>query len=144
MTKKVYLAISDGFSDQDMFAACARIQRENSGSIRVVARSLHPVKSQAGLKIIPDVDFIASSDLVDIDSSNTAMVILPGGTQWKSKEIEFFKPLVRHCTENQIAVLAMSEAATWLAALEVIGRGNGHDYGVTTDNRILEMKELLA
>lgn len=117
----VYLVVFDGYSDLDAAQAISRVQKRGQSVIKVISASLDPVTSHGGIRVLPDIDFI-ESDLKDIDEGNTALLILPGGSAWGQRGNAFFEPLILHCMETRIPVLAMSEAAAHFAALEVMDR----------------------
>jgi hypothetical protein len=96
--KTCYLFIFDGFADHEISLAATEIRRRNEYQLKTIAITKDPVKSLSGLTIIPDLDFYPEVDLFDIDSENTAMLILPGIN-------DFIEPLVNHCYMHCIPVV---------------------------------------
>src|SRR5690242_19420540 len=103
-TKTCYVFLFDGFSDWEISYATVGISKSRHIQVKTIAMSLEPVSSMGGLRVMPDMDFQPETDLVDIDESNTAMLILPGGTAWEQRKNEAITPLVAHCLLNGIPV----------------------------------------
>jgi len=120
MKKTVLLFVFDGFADWEPTYALVGINKSNSYNIKTIAIDKSPVKSMGGVSIFPDLDFLPDTDLKDIDPSNTAMLILPGGGAWEEKTNESIAPLVVHCIENGIPVAAICGATVFLADLGVL------------------------
>ena len=97
MRKICYLFVFNGF---DCRAMCVRETSEYR--LKTIAINKEPIRSSNGITIMPDLDFIPDIDLIDIDSDNTAMLILPGIT-------DEIMPLVNHCLLNDIPVVQSSE-----------------------------------
>lgn len=102
MKKTCYLFVFNGFADHETSLAATNIRQLGECDVKTIAITKDPVKAASGLTIIPDFDFIPDVDLIDIDSDNTAMLILPG----IKDEI---MPLVNHCLLNEIPIIQSSE-----------------------------------
>jgi putative intracellular protease/amidase len=118
--KTVYLFVFDGFADWEPSYALVGINKSEAYNIKTIAIDKSPTKSMGGISIFPDLDFFPDTDLKDIDSSNTAMLILPGGAAWEEKTNQSVAPLVIHCVEQGIPVAAICGATIFLADLGVL------------------------
>ena len=121
MTKKtVYYFVFDGLADWEASHALTGISKSNKFRIKSIALDKTPKRTMAGVCILPDVDFIPWVDLHDVDASNTAMLILPGGTAWREDMNQGIADLVLHCIRQEIPVAAICDATTFLAGLQVL------------------------
>jgi putative intracellular protease/amidase len=120
--KDCYIFLFDGFSDWEVSYASVGIEKSVGFRVRTIASEMKPVRSMGGLTTLPDVDFVPETDLADIDASNTAMLILPGGTAWEQRANEVVMPLVAHCLLNGIPVAAICGATVFLADAGVLNR----------------------
>ena len=120
MKKTVLLFVFDGFADWEPAYALVGINKSMAYIIKTIAIDKSPVKSMGGVSIFPDLDFLPDTDLKDIDASNTAMLILPGGGAWEEKTNQSIAPLVVHCAENGIPVAAICGATIFLADLDTL------------------------
>ena len=120
--KNCLLFLFDGFSDWEISYATVGIQKSQRFHLRSIARDLAPVKSMGGLTVTPEIDFRPSADLADIDASNTAMLILPGGTAWEQRQNDIVTPLVAHCLLHGIPVAAICGATVFLADAGILNR----------------------
>src|SRR3954468_22731288 len=102
MKKTCYLFIFDGFADHEISLAATEIRRRNEYELKTIAITKDPIKSLSGLTIIPDLDFYPEVDLFDIDSENTAMVILPGIN-------DYIEPLRNHCLLKGIPIFSSQQ-----------------------------------
>src|SRR5688572_29315293 len=91
--KNCYIFLFDGFSDWEVSYASVGIRKSNNYRVKTIGITRDPVTSMGGLSVVPDLDFLPWTDLADIDSSNTAMLILPGGTAWEERSNESITPL---------------------------------------------------
>ncbi len=117
-----YLFVFDGFADYETSMATAGIRKSTEYQVRTIAFRKEAVTSMSGLTIMPDLDFVATTDLADIDSDNTAMLILPGGWAWEQGQNEGLTPLVAHCLLQGIPVAAICGATIFLAELGLLNR----------------------
>lgn len=117
-----YIFLFDGFSDWEVSYASVGIQKSENFQVKTIGFTLEPVRSMGGLTVVPDSDFISTVDLADIDTSNTAMLILPGGAAWEGRLNEAISPLVAHCMLQGIPVTAIGGATVFLADLGVLNR----------------------
>src|SRR5437588_12058271 len=75
--KAVYLLVVDGFADWEAAHAVAELRRQGGYRVEAVGLSMNLVQSMGGMKIQP------SRTVADIDLSEVAMFILPGGDRWE-------------------------------------------------------------
>ena len=118
--KTVYLFVFDGFADWEAAYALVGINISKAYTIKTIAIDKTHQKSMGGVSIFPDLDFLPETDLRDIDQSNTAMLILPGGSAWEEKTNRSIAPLVLHCVEHGIPVAAVCGATIFLADLGLL------------------------
>ena len=118
--KTVYLFVFDGFADWEAAYALVGINLSKAFTIKTIAIDKTHKKSMGGVSIFPDLDFLPETDLCDIDQSNTAMLILPGGSAWEQKTNQSIAPLVLHCAEHGIPVAAICGATVFLADLGLL------------------------
>lgn len=120
--KTCYLFVFDGFADYEVSLATAGIRKSDNFQLKTIAMRKEPVRSMSGMTIMPDLDFMPDTDLEDIDSDNTGMLILPGGTAWERRTNELITPLVAHCLLHGIPVAGICGATLFLADLGLLNR----------------------
>jgi putative intracellular protease/amidase len=81
-TKAVYLLVVDGFADWEPAHAIAELRRHGQYRVESVGLSPAPVESMGGLKVVP------STTIAEVDPSDVAVFILPGGDRWEKAAIE--------------------------------------------------------
>jgi putative intracellular protease/amidase len=121
-SKNCYVFLFDGFSDWEISYATVGIRKSRSIQVKTIAMSLDAVTSMGGLRVFPDLDFRADTDLEDIDESNTSMLILPGGNAWEQRRNEAITPLIAHCLLHGIPVAAICGATIFLADAGLLNR----------------------
>jgi putative intracellular protease/amidase len=117
--KNVLVFVFDGFADWETSYAMVGIARSNRFRVSTLAAEKVPVRSMGGVTILPDLDF-RPCDVDDLDPSNTAMLILPGGTAWEQGGNTKITELVRHCADAGIPVAAICGATLFLARLGLL------------------------
>ena len=120
MKKKIILFVFEDFAGEGSASALNGISKSCEFEIQTLALKKSPVRSQGGLNVIPDLDFLSDDDLDDIENWNTALLILPGGSGWRTEPVIGVAPLVRHCMKNGIPVAAIGEATVFLADLGLL------------------------
>jgi putative intracellular protease/amidase len=120
--KTCYMFVFNGFADYETSMATVGIRKSSEYQLKTIAMKKETVTSMSGLSIMPDVDFIADTDLVDIDNENTAMLILPGGTAWEQRKNEGITQLVAHCLLHGIPVAGICGATVFLSELGLLNR----------------------
>lgn len=118
MEKTVYLYIGEGFADFEPAIAIDMISKTNTAipkkreyEIMTFGREKTPVKSLAGLTVIPKKDFSG------VDISAAAMIILPGTIELMTSDIPEMTNLVTDCRKNNIPVAAICGATVFLAKI---------------------------
>jgi putative intracellular protease/amidase len=80
--KAVYLMIVEGFADWEPAHAVAELRRYGGYRVETVGLTPEPVHSMGGLPVLP------SKTVSEIDVSDVAVFILPGGDRWENTAIE--------------------------------------------------------
>ena len=118
--KTVLFFVFDGMADWEASYALVGINKSDAYQIKTIAIDKSPKTSMGGISIWPDLDFIPKADLSDLDTSNTAMLILPGGDAWEERKNRAIAELVTHCVGNHIPVAAICGATLFLADLGML------------------------
>ena len=129
--KTILLFVFDGFADWEPAYALAGISKSDRFKIRTIALDKTPKRSMGGVAVCPDYDFLPDVDLNDLDNSNVAMLVLPGGVAWEERTNGGIAPLVTHCFENQIPVAAICGATVFLAELGLLNEIEHTSNGLT-------------
>jgi putative intracellular protease/amidase len=80
--RAVYLLVVDGFADWEPAHAVAELRRNGHYRVETVGLSPAPVRSMGGITVLP------SKVVADVDPSDVAAMILPGGDRWESGAVE--------------------------------------------------------
>jgi len=81
-SKAVYVLIVPGFADWEPAHALAELRRHGGYRVEVVGFTTAPVESMGGLLVQPN------RTLADVDVTDVAVFILPGGDRWESSPME--------------------------------------------------------
>lgn len=81
-TKAVYFLVVPGFADWEPAHALAELRRHGGYRVEVVGLTGAPVESMGGLRVQPH------HSLADVDPTDVAVFILPGGDRWESAPLE--------------------------------------------------------
>jgi putative intracellular protease/amidase len=81
-TKGVYLLVVDGFADWEPAHAVAELRRHGRYRVETVGLTPAPVTSMGGITVLP------SKTVADVDPSDVAVFIIPGGDRWQEAPIE--------------------------------------------------------
>ena len=81
-SKAVYVLVVPGFADWEPAHALAELRRHGGYRVEVVGLTMAPVESMGGLTIQPN------RTLADVDLTDVAAFILPGGDRWESAPME--------------------------------------------------------
>lgn len=118
--KGVYLFVFDGFADWEPAHAVAELRRHGKYRVETVGLSREPVVSMGGLRVLP------SRTVSEVDPSDVACLILPGGDRWEQvpmeKEIE---KLLKRLDERQVPIAAICGATVGIARTGLL-RGRRH------------------
>ncbi|HVQ01853.1 MAG TPA: type 1 glutamine amidotransferase family protein [Candidatus Thermoplasmatota archaeon] len=116
MEKNVYLFVCENMADWEPALAIAMISdrytvipKKNSYRVITFGLTKDPVKTFGGLTIHPD------TDITEIGSADTAMIILPGSTLYEKNDPVQLVPLIESCMRNKIPVAAICGATVFLA-----------------------------
>ena len=119
-TKAVYLLVVPGFADWEPAHALAELRRHGGYRVEVVGLTSEPVESMGGLRVHP------SRSIADIDLSDVAVFILPGGDRWESTELEpELASLLRELDSAGIPLAAICGATVAIARAGLL-RGRRH------------------
>lgn len=116
MKKTVLLFVFDGFADYEISYLTASILKGTSYQMKTIALEKLPIRALSGICVLPDLDFLPDIDLADMDNTNTAMLILPGGSIWDEEIGTEIVALIQHCINNQIPVITTSNSTGYLDA----------------------------
>ena len=126
-SKAVYVLVVPGFADWEPAHALAELRRNGGYRVEVVGLTLAPVESMGGLTVQPD------RALADVDLTDVAAFILPGGDRWETSPMEPELAAFLHRLEAAQIPLAAICAATVAITRAGLLRGrrhtsNGQDY----------------
>jgi putative intracellular protease/amidase len=124
MKPKAYLLVFDGLADWEPANAFCEIKKSGRYEVVTAGFSRQPVTSMAGLQITPHVT------IEDVDPSNTAFFMLPGGDMWEKKSDEGIKALLHHLHEENVLI-----GAICAATLEIARAGLTHAVRHTSNSR---------
>ncbi len=130
LAHNVYLFIFDSMADWEASFAIAAIHnprfQRNPGRYRVVSVGItrEPVTTMGGVRILPDLS------LSEVETSDAAMLILPGGDAWESGANSAAVDLARVFFIEGIPVAAISAATLALACAGMLD-----DFHHTSDSR---------
>jgi putative intracellular protease/amidase len=127
MSKAVYLLVVEGFADWEPAHAVAELRRYGHFVVESVGLTLEPVRSMWGLTVLP------SKQVADVDVSDVAAFILPGGDRWETAAVEpELATLLEQLDAAEVPIAAICAATVTIANLGLLrGRrhtSNGLDY----------------
>ena len=118
--KAVYLFVFPGFADWEAAHALAELRRQGGYRVEVVSTSIDPVESMGGVMVQP------SRRLADVDLSDVAMFILPGGDRWEQEApAPELVDLVAAADAREIPIAAICAATSFIARSSLL-RGRRH------------------
>jgi putative intracellular protease/amidase len=125
--KAVHLLIVDGFADWEPSHALAELRRCGQYRVETVGLSSTPVISMGGLTVAP------SKTVLEVDPSDVAVFILPGGDRWEHSPMEpELEQLLRRLDANEVPIAAICAATVAVSRIGLMrGRrhtSNGLDY----------------
>jgi len=126
-SKAVYVLLVPGFADWEPAHALAELRRHGGYRVEVVGLTMAPVESMGGLTVQP------KRALADVDLTDVAAFILPGGDRWESSAMEPELAAFLHRLEAAQIPLAAICGATVAITRAGLLRGrrhtsNGRDY----------------
>ena len=118
--KAVYLLVVEGFADWEPAHAIAELRRHGKYRVESVGLTSLPVQSMGGLSVLP------SKTVSDVDPSDVAAFILPGGDRWENAPVEpQLEQLLHRLDANQIPIAAICGATVAIARIGLL-RGRRH------------------
>jgi putative intracellular protease/amidase len=125
--KAVYLLIVDGFADWEPSHATAELRRHAQYRVETVGLAPTPVTSMGGLTVAP------SKTVSEVDASDVAVFILPGGDRWENSPVEpELEQLLKRLDDANVPIAAICAATVAIARIGLLrGRrhtSNGLDY----------------
>lgn len=119
-SKAVYFLAVPGFADWEAGHALAEVRRNSNYDIRVVGLTGKPVQSMGGVTVQPDLA------IADVDRSDVALFILPGGERWEEQPVEpELVDLLESLDERGVPIAAICGATTAVARIGLL-RGRRH------------------
>ena len=120
MSKAVYVLVLDGFADWEPAHALAELRRQGHYRTESVGLSLEPVRSMGGLSILP------SRTVADVDVSDVAVFILPGGDRWETEPVEpELEALLKRLDTAGVPIAAICGATIAISRIGLL-RGRRH------------------
>jgi putative intracellular protease/amidase len=126
--RAVYLLVVDGYADWEAAHAVAELRR-NAPYYRVetVGLTAAPVRSMGGITVLP------SKTVADVDPSDVAAFVLPGGDRWETGGVEpELGDLLNRLDADDVPIAAICGATVAIARLGLLkGRrhtSNGLEY----------------
>jgi len=125
--KAVYLLVVEGFADWEPAHAVAELRRYGHYRVESVGLSSAAVRSMGGITVLP------SKIVSEVDLSDVAVLILPGGDRWEHAPLEpELKQLLKRLDASNVPIAAICGATLAIARIGLLrGRrhtSNGLDY----------------
>jgi putative intracellular protease/amidase len=118
--KAVHLLVVDGFADWEPAHAVAELRRQGQFRVETVGLTSSPVQSMGGLTVLP------SKAIADVDLTDVAAFIIPGGDRWEQAAIEpEIATLLARLDQAGVPIAAICAATTVVARLGLL-RGRRH------------------
>jgi putative intracellular protease/amidase len=119
-TKAVYFLAVPGFADWEPAHALAELRRHGGYRVEVVGLSGAAVESMGGLHVQP------TRTLADIDPTDVAVFILPGGDRWETSPLEpELTALLRRLDAAGVPLAAICAATVAIVRADLL-RGRRH------------------
>ena len=120
MSKAVYLLVVEGFADWEPAHAVAELRRHGQFRVESVGLTMEPVCSMGGLRVLP------SKTVAEVDVSDVALFILPGGDRWEKGAIEpELEALLKQLDGAGVPIAAICGATVAIARIGIL-RGRRH------------------
>lgn len=118
--KAVYLLVVEGFADWEPAHAVAELRRNGNYRVQSVGLTREPVASMGGIRVLP------SKVVGEVDPSDVAVFILPGGDRWENAPVEAeLETLLRRLDAQQVPIAAICGATVAIARIGLL-RGRRH------------------
>jgi putative intracellular protease/amidase len=119
-TKGVYLLVVDGYADWEPAHALAELRRHGHYRVETVGLTPGPVMSMGGVTVLP------SKTVADVDPSDVAVFIIPGGDRWQDAPIEpQLTDLLEALDRRDVPIAAICGATVAIARIGLL-RGRRH------------------
>ena len=125
--KAVYLLVVEGFADWEPAHAVAELRRHGHYRVESVGLTSAAVRSMGGITVLP------SKTVSEVDPSDVAVFILPGGDRWENAPVESeLERLLRQLDACNVPIAAICGATVAISRIGLLrGRrhtSNGLDY----------------
>ena len=124
--KIVYVFLFEGYSDWEISYLLPELNKSPMYELRTFSPDGDSVASMGGLRVQVD------QAMQEVDQSNMAMLVLPGGDAWEEEQLREIIPLVEETHRQGIPVAAICGATTLLAFMGLLNdiehTSNGKDY----------------
>jgi putative intracellular protease/amidase len=118
--KAVYLLVVEGFADWEPAHAVAELRRNGNYRVQSVGLTREPVASMGGIRVLP------SKVVGEVDPSDVAVFILPGGDRWENAPVEAeLETLLQRLDAQQVPIAAICGATVAIARIGLL-RGRRH------------------
>jgi putative intracellular protease/amidase len=118
--KAVYLLVVEGFADWEPAHAVAELRRHGQYRVESVGLTPEPVCSMGGLTVVP------SMTVADVNPSDVAVFILPGGDRWERAPVEpELEQLLQRLDAGGVPIAAICGATVAISRLGLL-RGRRH------------------
>ncbi|KAF5086833.1 type 1 glutamine amidotransferase family protein [Methanobacterium aggregans] len=107
--RTAYLLVFNGLSDWEPGLAVAEINKSRDYTVKTVGFNEDTIVTMGGVSIIPDCT------IDEIDYSNAAIIILPGGEMWENDPVTDLVPVVEKFIKKGIPVAAICGTTVFLA-----------------------------
>jgi putative intracellular protease/amidase len=113
--KAIYLLIVEGFADWEAAHAVAELRRHGGYRVETVGLTRDPVVSMGGLRVTP------SRMVGEIELSDVAAFILPGGDRWEKMPLEVELQLaLKRLDGRKVPIAAICGATVAIARLGLL------------------------
>jgi len=125
--KAVYLLVVEGFADWEPAHAVAELRRHGHYRVESVGLTSAAVRSMGGITVLP------SKTVSEVDPSDVAVFILPGGDRWENAPVESeLERLLKQLDACNVPIAAICGATVAISRIGLLrGRrhtSNGLDY----------------
>ncbi len=124
MKKKACLFVFDGLADWEPAHAFCEIKKSHRFDVITAGFSRQPVTTMAGLRLVPDFG------LEEVDSSDLALFVLPGGDMWQEKSHKSVKTVLCQLRKQSVPI-----GAICAATLEIARAGLTHGIHHTSNSK---------
>jgi len=125
--KAVYLLAVEGFADWEPAHALAELRRYGRYRVETVGLSSAPLRSMGGITVLP------SKVVSEVDPTDVAVLILPGGDRWEQSPVEpELEQLLKRLDASNVPIAGICGATVAIARIGLLRRrrhtSNGLEY----------------